>query len=79
MSGRGSEAANDDDEDGGAGRAGVAIAQLQEMIETGAGQIDELWRSSVPALRRYGPWLALGVAAAAVPTYFVLQQLADED
>jgi len=66
----GHAAANDD---GAAGRLGQAGEQIQALVETGLEQAGELLREAGPALRRYGPYLLLGVAAAAVAGFFVLR------
>lgn len=67
----GHAAANDD---GVAGRAAQAQQQVQELIETGLEQAGELFRQAAPVFRRYGPYLLLGVAAAAIAGFVMLRQ-----
>lgn len=66
-------AANDDGGDV-AGRLAQAQQQMQELMETGLEQAGELLRQAAPAFRRYGPYLLLGVAAAAIAGFFALRQ-----
>lgn len=67
-------AANDDAGGGAAARLAQAQHQAQELLETGLEQAGELLRQAAPALRRYGPYLLLGVAAAAIAGFFVLRE-----
>ncbi|MDP8915978.1 MAG: hypothetical protein M3M95_02000 [Pseudomonadota bacterium] len=72
--GSGGHGAANDDADGLAGRFAHGQQQVQELIETGLEQAGELLRQAAPTFRRYGPYLLLGVAAAAIAGFFALRQ-----
>lgn len=67
-------AANDDGHADMAGRLAQAQHQMQELVETGLEQAGEMLRQAAPVFRRYGPYLLLGVAAAAVAGFFILRE-----
>lgn len=55
------------------GRAAEIQQQVQALVESGLDEAGKLMRELAPTLRRYGPYLLLGLAAAAVAGFFLLR------